>query len=55
MITLRHSQIIEHAKFTYSTLWKALEKPTKKQVGALKFLNLFNKIYKLKQFKSMLF
>ena len=36
-------QIIEQAKFTYSSLGKSLEKQTEKQVGALKSLDLSNK------------
>ena len=34
-------QIIEHAKFAYSPLDKALEKQTEKQVGTLKSLYIF--------------
>ena len=37
------SKIIETSKFTYSPFKKALEKQTKKQVDALKFLNVSNK------------
>ena len=36
-------QIIEQAKFTYSSLGKSLEKQTEKQVGSLKSLDLSNK------------
>ena len=36
-------QIIEQAKIAYSPLEKALEKQSKKQVGALKFLDTSNK------------
>ena len=36
-------QIIEQAKFTYSSLGKSLEKQTEKQVGSLKSLHLSNK------------
>ena len=42
-------QIIERAKFAYSPLWKALEKQTEKQVGALNYLDPFNKKDNLKQ------
>ena len=45
--------MIEKATFSYSTLQKAIEKQTKKQVYALKSLNLSNKIDKLKQRKSI--
>ena len=41
--------MIEDAKFTYSALEKALQKQKKKQVYALKSLNLSNKINELKQ------
>lgn len=44
----------EKSKFTYSPLGKALEKQTKKQVDALKFLNLSNKEDELKQIKHIL-
>ena len=37
-------QIIEQAKFAHSTLEKAFEKLTEKQVGAIKFLDLSNKL-----------
>ena len=36
-------QIIEHAKFAYSPLDKALEKQTEKQVGTLKSLYISKK------------
>ena len=36
-------QIIEHAKFAYSPLEKALEKQTEKQVGTLKSLYISKK------------
>ena len=42
------SRVIEQAKFTYSPLGKALEKK-KKQVGALKSLNLSNETNELKK------
>ena len=42
-------QIIEQAKFTNSSLGKALEKQTEKQVGPLKSLNPCNKKDELKQ------
>ena len=35
--------MIEHAKFAYSLLGKAFEKQTKKQVGAIKSLDISNK------------
>ena len=47
------SQMIEQAKFTYSPLGKALRKQTKKQVDALKSLNLSNKIDGLKQIENI--
>ena len=46
-------QIIEQAKFAYSPLGKAFEKQTEKQVGALKFLEPFNKKYDLKQIEGI--
>ena len=45
--------MIEKAKFTNYTLGKDLEKQTKKQVDALKSLNLPNKIDELKQIESI--
>ena len=45
--------VIEKAKFTNYTLGKDLEKQTKKQVDALKSLNLPNKIDELKQIGSI--
>ena len=33
-------QIIEQPKFAYSTLGKAFEKQTEKQVGAVEFLDI---------------
>ena len=42
-------QIIEQAKFAYSPLEKTFEKQTKKQVGAIKCLDLSNKKYELEQ------
>ena len=47
------SRIIEHAKFSYSPLEKALEKQTKKQVRALKSLSLSNKINELKKIEGV--
>ena len=40
---LTQKQIIEQSKFTYSPSGKAFEEETKKQVGALKSLDLSNK------------
>ena len=40
--------MIEQAKFTYSSWGKALEKQAKKEVDALKLINLSNKTDKLK-------
>ena len=37
-------QIIEQAKFAYAPLGKAFEKQTEKQVGAIKSLDLSNKL-----------
>ena len=45
--------IIEQAKFTYSSLGKALEKETEKQVDATKSLDFSNKIIELHQLKSI--
>ena len=42
-------QIIEQAKLPYSSLGKALQKQTEKQVGALKYLELSSKTDELKQ------
>ena len=44
ILSSNRSQIIEQAKLTYSPWRKALEKQTKKHVGALKSLNFSNKI-----------
>ena len=46
-------KIIEQAKFTYSHLWKALEKPKENQVGALKLLDPANQNDELKEIKSI--
>ena len=46
------NRVIEQAKFTYSFLGNALEKQMKKQVYALKSLNLPYKIDELKLFES---
>ena len=46
------NRVIEQAKFTYSFLGNALEKQTKKQIYALKSLNLPYKIDELKIFES---
>ena len=45
--------MVEHAKVTYSNLGKTLEKQTKKQLDALKYLNLSNKIEQLKQIECI--
>ena len=42
------SQIIAKARFTYSSLGKALEKQTEKKLEALKYINLSNKTVELK-------
>ena len=47
------SKMIEHSKFIYSPLEKALKKQTKKQIHALKSINLFNKMDELKQIESV--
>ena len=39
--------MIEQAKFTYSNLGKVLGKQTKKQIHALKYLKVSNKIDEL--------
>ena len=49
MLSSNQSQIIKQAKFTYSSLKKALEKQTEKQVDTLKLLNLSNKRDALKK------
>ena len=46
-------QIIEQAKFVYSSLGKAVEKRTEKQVGALKSLDLSNIKDELKQIEGI--
>ena len=46
-------QIIEQAKFSYSTLGKNFEQQTEKQVGATKSLDLSHKKYKLKQIEGI--
>ena len=46
-------QIIRQAKFPYSTLGWAFEKQTKKQVGAIKSLDLSNKKDELKQIEGL--
>ena len=46
-------QIIEQAKYTYSSLAKALEKQREKQVDALKSQSISNKTYQLKQIDSI--
>ena len=45
IIPSNQSQMIEHAKFTYFPLEKALEKQRKKQVDALKSLHQIEKIF----------
>ena len=47
-------QIIEQAKFAYSLLRKAFEKQTKKQVGAIKSLDISNKKRWIKIFDEWL-
>ena len=46
--TSNRSQIIEEAKFTYSTLGKAWEKQTEKRVDTIKSINISNKVDELK-------
>ena len=46
-------QIIEQSKFAYSPLAKAFEKQTKKQVGAMKALDISDKKDELKQIESI--
>ena len=54
-ITLSNQrQIIEQAKFAYSLLRKAFEKQTKKQVGAIKSLDISNKKRWIKIFDEWL-
>ena len=45
--------MIEQAKFTYSSLGKALEKQTEKWADALKSLDICYKTDELKQIESM--
>ena len=40
-------QVIDQAKFAYSSLGKAFEKQIEKQVGTIKPLDLFNKLKRL--------
>ena len=44
--------MIEQVKFVYSTLGKAFEKQTEKQVGAVKSLDFSNKKDDLKQIRA---
>ena len=44
LLPFNQRQTIEQAKFEYSPLEKAFEKQTEKQVGAIKSLNLSNKL-----------
>ena len=46
-------QIIEQAKFTYSTSWTDLETETEKQIDAWTFLSLSDKTVELKQIQSI--
>ena len=46
-------QITEQTKFAYSSLGKAFEKQTEKQVGAIKSLELSNKKDELKQIEGI--
>ena len=46
-------QTIAQAKFTYSPLGKAFEKQTKKQVGAIKYLDFSDKRAELKQIEGI--
>ena len=46
-------QILEQASFTYSSLGKALDRQTEKQVVSLKSLNLSNKTNELKQIEGI--
>ena len=52
MLLSNQRQIIEQAKFTYSTLGRSLEKRLEKQASAIKSLNIFNKKDELKQTES---
>lgn len=45
--------MIEHTKFKNSPLGKTLENQTKKQLDALKSINLPKKIYELKEIESV--
>ena len=45
--------IIKQAKFAYSSLGKALEKQTEKQIGPIKSLDLSNKKDELKHIKGI--
>ena len=46
-------QIIEQATFAYSLLGKPFEKPSEKQVGAIRTLKLSNKKDELKQIEGL--
>ena len=46
-------QTIAQANFTYSPLGKAFEKQTKKQVGAIKYLDFSDKRAELKQIEGI--
>ena len=47
------NQIIEQAKFTYSSLGNTFKEQTEELVKAMKDLNNFDKIYELKKIKSI--
>ena len=53
ILAYNQKQIIEQARYTYSSLAKALEKQTGKQVDVLKSQSISNKAYKLKQIDSI--
>ena len=47
------NQIIEQAKFTYSSLGNTFKEQTEELVKAMKDLNNFDKIYELKKIKGI--
>ena len=53
ILSSNERQVIEQAKFSYSPLGKAFERQTKKQFRTLKYLDLFNKKYELKQIEGI--
>ena len=48
IVPFNQRQVIKRAKLAYSPLGKAFEKQTEEQVGAIKYLDLYNKQGELK-------